>query len=118
MIIAVGQKGEPMSDTISRQAAIANAISGRTREIDGEKWIRVSEVRESIKTLPSAEPKTGKWLEKEVIYADEAKETIEEWQSCKCSKCGRYDTRPYLYYFSEPRFCSWCGALNGEGSEE
>ena len=42
-------------DTISRQAAIANAISGRTREIDDEKWIRVSEVRESIKTLPSAE---------------------------------------------------------------
>jgi hypothetical protein len=46
-----------MSDLISRQAAIANAISGRTREIDGEKWIRVSEVRESIKTLPSAESK-------------------------------------------------------------
>ena len=45
-----------MNDLISRQAAIANAISGRTREIDGEKWIRVSEVRESIKTLPSAQP--------------------------------------------------------------
>jgi hypothetical protein len=45
-----------MDDSISRQAAIANAISGITREIDGEKWIRVSEVRESIKTLPPAQP--------------------------------------------------------------
>lgn len=68
---------------------------------------------------PTAEPerKTGKWLEKEVIHADEAKEAIEEWQSCKCSVCGRYDTRPYMYYFSEPHYCSWCGALNGEIKE-
>lgn len=43
-------------DTISRQAAIASSISGRTREIDGDKWIRVSEVRESIKAIPSAQP--------------------------------------------------------------
>lgn len=49
-------------DIISRQAAIANAISGRTREIDGEKWIRISEVRESIKTLPSAE-QHGRWID-------------------------------------------------------
>ena len=62
--------------------------------------------------------KTGKWLGKEVIHADEAKEAIEEWQSCKCSVCGRYDTRPYLYYFSEPRFCSWCGSFNGEKEGE
>lgn len=55
------------------------------------------------------ERKTGKWVERHHAYADEEK-AIEEWQSCKCSVCGRYDTRPYLYYFSEPRFCSWCGA--------
>ena len=42
-------------DIISRQAAIAYSISGMTREIDGEKWIRVSEVRESLKTMPSAQ---------------------------------------------------------------
>ena len=60
----------------------------------------------------SAEPqrKKGKWTEKEVIYTDEAKEIITEWQSCKCSVCGRYHTQPYMYYFDEPRFCSWCGA--------
>lgn len=50
------EKGKTMIDLISRQAAIAYSISGMTREIDGEKWIRVSEVRESIKTMPSAQP--------------------------------------------------------------
>ena len=59
--------------------------------------------------------KTGKWSEKEVIHKAEAKTVIEEWQSCKCSVCGRYDTRPYLYYFDDPHFCSWCGAdMRGE----
>lgn len=55
--------------TISREAAIAYSISGMTREIDGDKWIRVSEVRESIKTMPSAQPeivrcKDCKWWDK------------------------------------------------------
>ena len=45
-----------MSDLIDRQYAIATAISGRTREIDGERWIRTSEVRESLKRCPSAQP--------------------------------------------------------------
>ena len=62
-----------------------------------------------------AEPKMGKWTERHV-YADEEK-IIEEWQSCKCSVCGRYDTRPYLYYFDEPHFCSWCGADMRGGTE-
>ena len=50
-----------MNDLISRQQAIAYAISGRTREFEGEKWIRVSEVRESLKTLPSAQPEQ-RWI--------------------------------------------------------
>lgn len=45
-----------MSDLIDRQYAIATAISGRTREIDGERWIRTSEVRESLKRCPTAQP--------------------------------------------------------------
>lgn len=47
-----------MADLIDRQAAIAYAISGLTREIDEENWIRVSEVRESLQTLPS----TPRWI--------------------------------------------------------
>lgn len=70
-----------------------------------------------IEGLPSAERKRGKWTEKHHAYSDE-EQRIEEWQSCRCSECGRYDTRPYLYYFSEPRFCSWCGAEMVKGEDE
>lgn len=64
----------------------------------------------AIKSL-SAHPKRnmGKWVEKDVIYVTDTKYAIDAWQSCKCSVCKRYDTRPYMYYFSEPRFCSYCG---------
>lgn len=111
-------------DLIDRQAAIAYAISGRVRTLptteDGENWIRTAEVRQNLLTMPSAqsERKKGKWTEKEVIYADEAITAIEEWQSCRCSVCGRYDTRPYMYYFDEPHFCSWCGAEMRKETED
>lgn len=48
-------------DLISRQAAIAYAIFGRTRTEDEEKWIRVQEVRESLLNMPSAQPE-WKWI--------------------------------------------------------
>ena len=77
-------------------------------------------LKEALDNVPSAEPqrKKGKWTEKEVIHTDEAKEIITEWQSCKCSVCGRYHTQPYMYYFDEPRFCSWCGAEMVKGEED
>lgn len=53
-----------MNDSISRRAAIAYAISGRTREFEGEKWIRVLEVRESLQTMPSAQPYTEAEIQK------------------------------------------------------
>lgn len=55
-----------------------------------------------------ATQKTGKWLEKNRVYSEESH--IEDWQSCCCSVCGHYDTRPYMYYFDEPNYCSYCGA--------
>jgi len=75
---------------------------------DGEYWA-VSMAQ--IQSAPTIEPKRkrGRWLEKEVVHARND-ERIAEWQSCKCSECGRYNTRPYMYYFDEPNFCSWCGA--------
>ena len=82
-----------MDDLISRQAAIGHAISGLTREYEGEKWIRVSEVRESLKTLPSAqtERKKGKW-----VYLD-------RWGIFGCSVCGGQMMRNVFKY------CPWCG---------
>lgn len=71
------------------------------------------------KSQPPAqpEPKRGRWIEKHHAYSDE-ESVIKEWQSCRCSECGRYDTRPYMYYFSEPNYCSYCGAdMRGENHE-
>ncbi|MBQ1805435.1 MAG: hypothetical protein II010_05985 [Oscillospiraceae bacterium] len=47
----------PHGDLIDRRYAIATACSGRIRTLptteDGENWIRVEEVRESIKNAPT-----------------------------------------------------------------
>lgn len=70
-------------------------------------------LREAFSRVPTAdvvERKRGKWEEMKVIHKDEAEDLIEEWQSCRCSVCGRYHTQPYMYYFDKPNFCSWCGA--------
>lgn len=62
------------------------------------------------------EPPIGHWTDREVFTNDES--PIEEWQSCCCSECGRYDTSPYLYFFKAPNYCSWCGAkMEGEEDE-
>lgn len=80
---------------------------------DGEFWA-YSKVQVDNAPTITPERKRGRWLEKKVVYATNDG-CIAEWQSCKCSECGRYDTRPYMYYFDEPNFCSWCGAeMRGE----
>ena len=88
-----------MDDLISRQAAIATAISGRVRTLptteDGENWIRVNEVRDSLLSLPSAE-RRGRWEDVEhapngLVYAT-------------CSVCGKRQTIESVNY------CGNCGA--------
>jgi len=67
-----------------------------------------------VEDIPSAEPepKKGKWIEKDVF---ETKGQIEEWQSAKCSVCGKYHTTPYMYYFDDYPYCPNCGAdMRGE----
>ena len=99
-------------DSISRQAAIDAARDWYEGLICGS----FKGLEKRLRALPSAQPerKPGKWLEKTVFENPKAA-VIEEWQSCKCSVCGRYDTRPYSYYFDEPHYCSWCGAdMRGE----
>ena len=48
------------------------------------------------------------WKERHHAYSDE-EAPIEEWQSAKCSKCGKYHTTPYLYYFTDYAYCPNCG---------
>lgn len=78
-----------------------------------DNWYTATEIIDDIDAEPTVDVvkvKHGKWEEKEVIHAEEAKTAIEEWQTCRCSVCDRYDTRPYMYYFDNPNYCSWCGA--------
>lgn len=104
-----------VEDCISRQ----DAIDAFKKELTGGEskgnYVTICSAvgykgaKQILESLPSAQPRKGKWIEKEVHENPKAA-GIEEWQSCKCSVCGRYDTRPYSYYFDEPHYCSWCGA--------
>lgn len=64
----------------------------------------------ALEKLESMERGTGKWLEKGIIHKNEADTVIEEWQSAKCSACGKYHTTPYMYYFNDFSYCPNCGA--------
>ena len=52
------------------------------------------------------ERKTGKWEEREVS----SEKVIDEWQSARCSVCGKYHTTPYMYFFHGYNYCPNCGA--------
>lgn len=62
-------------------------------------------IKMAMKAL-NQERKQGEWLEVSVSEI----ETIEEWQSARCSYCGLYHTTPYLYYVSLHPYCPSCGA--------
>ena len=96
-------------DLIDRQAAIdALADMHCKSDEDGYIWIIRSDAWARIDALPSVTPKqkTGKWEEKAV--SDE--KVIDEWQSARCSACGKYHTAPYMYYFNNYNYCPNCGA--------
>ena len=63
-----------------------------------------------VEDAPSAEPerKTGEWLEKTAL--SNADYPIDEWQSAKCSVCGKYHTTPYMYSFNDYPYCPNCGS--------
>ena len=103
-----------MSDTISRQQAI-DAFNTSINEliIGGEENAKTVEnylnrVIETIKCLPSAQPKKGKWIRKD------------DTEIYECSHCGekflfmkRLGVKPNHY-----KFCPNCGAdMKGEQDE-
>lgn len=67
---------------------------------------------EKVNRMPTIEErKTGKWQERKVL----SEKVIDEWQSARCSVCGRYHTTPYMYYFDDYSYCPNCGArMEGE----
>ena len=56
------------------------------------------------------EPTCGKWEEKETFSVADDDPIIEQWQSARCSECGKYHTTPYVYYFNDYNYCPYCGA--------
>ena len=65
-------------------------------------------IEQTIADAPTIEPerKKGEWEERKVS----SEKVIDEWQSARCSVCGKYHTTPYLYYFDNFNFCPNCGA--------
>ena len=107
-----------MDDLISRQEAVKEARE--LFELGGCYCDRPSIVG-MLNSLPPAHPAEGvkkivygEWTEKTV---ETGKHGIEEWQSARCSVCGRYHTTPYMYYFSDYAFCPNCGADMRHGDD-
>lgn len=75
----------------------------------------VDDMKYELETAPTIEEcKTGKWEEREVS----SEKVIDEWQSARCSVCGKYHTTPYMYYFDNFSFCPNCGAdMRGDDHE-
>lgn len=109
-----------MDDLISRRAAVL-AIR-RTAEpfYRGEDNIIPAEYEDAIMKLPTIDPVNhGKWTEQKVTHEDNRRSTIiADWQSAKCSNCGKYHTTPYLYYFNYYNYCPRCGAKMDDDRKE
>lgn len=68
----------------------------------------------AITALLQPQRTNGRWTEKTVSENPQAC-GIREWQSAKCSVCGKYHSTPYLYSFTDYAFCPCCGSdMRGE----
>ena len=75
------------------------------------------EIADILKRADADRPQ-GEWVEKTKFHNADDDPIIEEWQSAKCSVCGKYHTTPYLYYFDDCNYCPNCGAkMKGAGDE-
>lgn len=72
---------------------------------------------EEAPTIDAEPVRHGKWIEKEVLRFTDNK-AIGEWQSARCSVCGKYHTTPYMYYFSHYDYCPVCGAKMDEVNDD
>lgn len=60
----------------------------------------------------------GEWEDREVFNETDDDHIVEEWQSARCSVCGKYHTTPYMYYFDDFNYCPNCGARMKGGGDE
>ena len=72
----------------------------------------IEEIADAVaEKLRKEEVKHGHWEEEQIV---DDSTIIEIWQSARCSKCGRYHTTPYAYYFDKFNYCPQCGAKMDE----
>jgi len=81
-----------------------------------EKWCILGMKKEPIVIETKAEEEakmkeeqakaSGRWEERKVADGN----SIEDWQSARCSVCGKYHTTPYFYTFYYYKYCPHCGA--------
>lgn len=79
------------------------------------------EIRRKIRMIPSigSMSKSGTWEEKETFCVADDDPIISQWQSARCSECGKYHTTPYMYYFNNYNFCPNCGCrMKGADDEK
>lgn len=76
--------------------------------------------KEFIDNAPTAdvvEVVHGEWKECETVQERLDEPIIDEWQSARCSVCGKYHTTPYMYHFDNFNYCPNCGADMRGGTE-
>ena len=91
-----------MDDLISRQAAIdalRNYLVGKNVPGDGTLTCRLIE-NEVINKLPSAQPKSGRWISADAIFGG---------VPFYCSECGE-NTRDTVMGKPRWKYCPMCGA--------
>lgn len=104
-----------MDDLIVREAAIKEVEEWAEHGHEVIHWTGIKAILETQPAVDAEPVRRGRWIERHHAYSDE-ESPIEEWQSAKCSVCGKYHTTPYMYYFTDYNYCPHCGAkMEAEG---
>ena len=100
-----------MNDFILRQDAI-DAVYERIKQIGYENSLPILSIGQAIRDLPSAQPKTGWWVD------DNGRPyNGKPNNSCWCSECGEWLVASDEYSVST-NFCPNCGARMLNGGEK
>ena len=67
---------------------------------------KVEEIIRQYEVPEYTDREKGEWTDREIVR----NHPIDEWQSARCGKCGKYHTTPYMYYYTEYAYCPDCGA--------